>query len=484
MIAVNPVATPAYTTENWRKGYASLKQERDYWIDDIDGSLPTELVGTLFRNGPGGLDISGQDYGHPFDGDGAICAITFCGDKAHFRNRYVRTPEFLAEQQAGRILYRSVFGTQRAGGFWNNWFDFNFKNPANTNVVYQGGKLLALWEADVPYRLDPATLETLGKEDFNGVLSKGQAFTAHPRIDPETGDLIAFGVDPGPTSTLYFYRVDPDGKLAEVTSHKIPGFCFLHDFALTPNYRIFFQNPVSFNPIPVALGLRPPAACIELDPKANTRIIAFDRQGKPRTFTTDPGFIFHHANAYEEGDRIIVDSLCYDDYMSLEPGSDYREVVFEEIPYARLVRYELDLQAGTASHEAIVDRPCEFPALNPACVGRKQRYTYVGTTHAAGPNAPLQAVMKVDMETRSQQIHSFAPRGYLGGDPVFVPRLGGETEDDGWIVVLVFDAVKERSDVVILDARNLEGKPVAVLHLKHHIPYGLHGNFTPEVFVR
>ena len=482
-MVASPPSTPAFTTEDWNKGYVSLKQERDYWIRDIEGTLPSNLVGTLFRNGPGALDVNDRPYGHPFDGDGMICSISFCGDKAHFRNRFVKTPEYLAEQQAGKILYRSVFGTQREGGFWNNWFDLKFKNPANTNVVYQGDKLLALWEADSPYRLDPVTLETLGKEQFGGALADGQAFTAHPRIDPDSGDLMAFGVSSGPMSTIYFYRLNKQGQLAEVSSATIPGFCFLHDFAITPNYRIFFQNPVSFNPIPLALGLKTAATCIELDPKAKTRIVVFDRQGKSRTFSTDPGFIFHHANAWEDGDRLIVDSLCYPDYLSLDPEVDFRQVVFEEVPYARLVRYTIDLTNGDVSQRTLVDRPCEFPTIHPRCVGKQQQFTYVGCTHGAGQNAPLQGVMKINMETGAQEIHSFAPKGYLGGDPVFVPRPQGVAEDDGWVLVMVFDAARERSDLVILDAQNISGQPEAVLHLEHHVPYGLHGSFTGEVFV-
>lgn len=478
-----PSSSPAFTTKDWSKGYVSLKQERDYWIEDIEGNLPPQLVGTLFRNGPGALDVNERPYSHPFDGDGMICAISFCGERVHFRNRFVKTPEYLAEQQAGKVLYRSVFGTQREGGFWNNWFDFSFKNPANTNVVYQGDKLLALWEADSPYRLDPATLETLGKEQFGGALREGQEFTAHPRIDPDTGDLLAFGVSPGPISSIYFYRVDTNGELVEVTAEKVPGFCFLHDFAITPNYRIFFQNPVSFNPVPVALGLKTAATCIELDPKANTRIVVFDRQGKSRTFTTDPGFIFHHANAWEDGERLVIDSLCYDDYLSLDSNVDFRQVVFEEVPHARLVRYEIDLKTGNVTYRVIVNRPCEFPTLHPSYVGKQQRFTYAGCTHGATGNAPLQAIVKVDMETGTQEIHSFAPRGYLGGDPVFVPRPNGTSEDDGWLIVMVFDAVSERSDVVILDAQHIQAAPETVLHLKHHVPYGLHGTFTDSVFV-
>jgi all-trans-8'-apo-beta-carotenal 15,15'-oxygenase len=251
------VASRSYSTTDWQLGYRSLRQEYDYWATEIEGRIPERLQGTLFRNGPGKLEAGSQRYGHPFDGDGMVCAITFIDGRVHFRNRFVRTPEFEAEEKAGRVLYRGVFGTQKPGGWWANFLDLRFKNPANTNVIYQGGKLLALWEASAPYRLNPATLATEGSETFAGALAPNQPFTAHPRRDPATGDLMAFGVQTGPSSTLLFYRVDAQGRLVEKRDYRLPGFAFLHDFVWTPRYWIFFQNPVAFNPLPYMLGLQP-----------------------------------------------------------------------------------------------------------------------------------------------------------------------------------------------------------------------------------
>lgn len=148
----------SFDREGWQRGYESQPNEYDYWIDDIVGEIPAGLYGTFFRNGPGLVDINGQRYHHPFDGDGMICAIAFSQGRAYFRNRFVRTEGFVAEQAAGKILYRGVFGTQKPGGWLANVFDNRIKNIANTNVIYWGGKLLALWEAAEPYRLDPKTL--------------------------------------------------------------------------------------------------------------------------------------------------------------------------------------------------------------------------------------------------------------------------------------------------------------------------------------
>ncbi|MCY7393713.1 MAG: carotenoid oxygenase family protein, partial [Leptolyngbyaceae cyanobacterium CAN_BIN12] len=229
-VELNPsVFEKSYQREDWQRGYNSLAQEFDYWIDEIDGEIPADLKGTLFRNGPGLLDVNGNPIHHPFDGDGMICAIAFQNGRAHFRNRFVKTEGYLAEQAAGKILYRGVFGTDKPGGWLANLLDFRLKNIANTNVVYWGGKLRALWEAAEPHALDPRTLETLGLDTLDGVLKPGDAFAAHPRIDPgcaADGDacLVNFSIKPGLSSTITLYEFAPDGKLLQKYAHSTPGF--------------------------------------------------------------------------------------------------------------------------------------------------------------------------------------------------------------------------------------------------------------------
>ncbi|MEI6064440.1 MAG: carotenoid oxygenase family protein [Pseudanabaena sp. ELA748] len=476
-------ASPTFSREDWQKGYESLKTEQAYWIDEIEGQIPIELEGTLFRNGPGQLDINGQKYGHPFDGDGMICAIAFKDGKAHFANQFVKTPEFLAEQKAGKILYRGVFGTQKSGGWLSNIFDLKNKNVANTSVVYQGGKLLALWEAALPYSLNPKNLDTLGLENFDGKLGASQVFTAHPRRDDRTGDLWGFGVEQGVKSTISIYQINDQGELSTESQVKVSGFCFLHDFVYTPNYRIFMQNPVTFKPLPFIFGLSTAGECIELKPNAPSQFLIVDRQGNLQTLETDPCFVFHHCNAYEDGDEIIVDSVCYPDYPKLEPNTDFRNIDFDKVIAGQLYRFTINPKLGTVKRKLILERSCEFPVVHPRSVGQKYRYAYIGAIAKESGNAPLQAIAKIDLDTGKQEFHSFAPRGFIN-EPIFVPRdrHTDSAEDAGWVLTLIFDATHNRSDLVILDAQNITGKPVATLHLKHHVPYGLHGSFTPEVF--
>jgi all-trans-8'-apo-beta-carotenal 15,15'-oxygenase len=484
------VPAKSFTRQDWQKGYESLKEELDYWIDDVEGQIPLELHGTLFRNGPGLLEVNGHRIHHPFDGDGMISAIAFRDGRAHFCNRFVRTAAFLEEQKAGKILYRGVFGTQKPGGWLANAFDLRLKNIANTNVIYWGGKLLALWEAADPHRLDPRTLETLGKDSLNGVLSDGEAFAAHPRFDRSCDQdggapcLVNFSIKPGLSSTISIFELDPTGKVIRRHAHSVPGFAFIHDFAITPNYCLFFQNPIAFNPLPFVLGLQGAGECVKFQPNQPTRIIVIPRHTcEPvQILKTESGFVFHHANAFEQGNEVFIDSICYESFPEVEPKSDFREVDFDALKPGNLWRFHLNLNNKTVSRRLIEGRCCEFPSVHQERVGRPYRYMYMGAADADTGNAPLQAILKIDLESRERQLWSAAPRGFVS-EPIFVSRPNSQKEDDGWVLALVYDAAQHRSYVVILDARDLNQEPTARLHLKHHIPYGLHGSFTPELFI-
>lgn len=479
--------TPPYTLEAWRGGHQSLKQEHDYWIEDIEGEIPAELTGTLFRNGPGLLDVNGDRLHHPFDGDGMIAAFTFQDGKAHFRNRYVKTEGYLAEQRAQKILYRGVFGTQKPGGWLANIFDVRLKNIANTNVVYWGKKLLALWEAGLPHRLNPATLETEGLEQLDGVLGPNQPFSAHPRFDP--GDVtrearfVNFSTETGLSTKLTVYEFDLAGTLKTQYSHSIPGLGFFHDFALTPNYVIFFQNPVVLNPVPFVLGMLSAGQSLKFQADQPTKVWIIPRHGKGpvQVLDTDACFVFHHANAFETEAGIAVDSVCYSHFPTLGPDDDYQAVDFESYPMGQLWRYQIDLDQQRVSRTIINSRCCEFPTLNPASVGQPYRYLYIGVAKSQTENAPLQVIQKMDLDGHTTEEWFAGPDCFIG-EPLFIPKPEVTGEDVGWVMTLIYNGNDDRSELVILDGEDLSQGSIARLKLKHHIPYGLHGCFTPEVF--
>lgn len=507
-IAMIPV-TDVNLLRDWARGYESQPSEYTFWVEAVEGRIPPELHGTLYRNGPGLLDVAGYPVHHPFDGDGMVVAISFQDGRAFYRNRFVRTEGFVAEQRAGRPLFRGVFGTQRPGGWLANAFDLRLKNVANTGVLHWAGRLLALWEAAEPYRLDPLTLTTLGLDRLDGLLRPGDAFAAHYHTDPEcrwddgAPALVNFGLKPGLTTIFRLYEFDPAFRLTRHSVFEISDFAFIHDMAITPRYVVVVQNPVRYEALPYVLGLQSAAQGLASVPGRPSTIIVLPRHpslGQPRTFHAPSGFIWHHANAFEAGDDLVIDSIWYDAYVGIDPNTDFRRINFAALPPGRLARTMLSLRSGAVEVRFLDQRTCEFPVLHPAKVGRPYRYVYLAAADAPEGNAPLQAVWKVDLEGGAQEVWSAAPRGFVS-EPIFVPRPrspdvadavspdcgdplrnSSPEEDDGWLLTLVYDAARHETDVVILDARRPSRGPLARLRLGHHIPHGLHGAFTSRVY--
>jgi len=494
-MTVAPAAAPAYDRSDWASAFRNVGVELDgVAVQAARGTIPTELEGTLYRNGPGRLERGGHWVHHPFDGDGMITALRFAGGKAELRNRFVRTEGFEAEEAAGKFLYRGVFGTQKPGGVAANAFDLRLKNIANTHVVRLGDQLLALWEAAEPHALHPDSLETSGLSLLDGVLKKGEAFSAHPRFDPGhhgAPRMVTFGVKTGPRSTIRLmeFAVEDDaasgvkaGQLLSERRDSFGGFAFLHDFAITPNWAVFLQNAIAFNPLPYVAGRKGAAQCLQSQPGGQAKFWLIPRDGgafagqKPRIIDAPDGFVFHHLNAWEEGDAVVVESIFYADFPSIGPDDDFRSVNFELLPEGLLEQCRINLSDGSVRSQRLSERCCEFAMVNPEREGLPCRFAWMAVTERETGNDPLQAIKKLDLQSGERQLWSAAPRGFVS-EPLMVPRPGSSAEDDGWVLCLVWNGARCASDLVILDAASLA--EVAVLELPLAVPHGLHGSWAP-----
>jgi all-trans-8'-apo-beta-carotenal 15,15'-oxygenase len=494
-MTVAPAAAPAYDRADWASAFRNVGVELDgVELTASRGAIPDELVGTLYRNGPGRLERGGQWVHHPFDGDGMITALRFAGGKAELRNRFVRTEGWQAEEAADKFLYRGVFGTQKPGGIAANAFDLRLKNIANTHVVLLGDQLLALWEAAEPHALDPDTLETRGLSLLDGVLKKGEAFSAHPRFDPgHHGEprMVTFGVKAGPRSTIRLMEFatedDPAagvkaGQLLSERRDSFGGFAFLHDFAITPNWAVFLQNAIAFNPLPYVAGRKGAAQCLQSQPGGQAKFWLIPRDGgtfagqKPRVIDAPDGFVFHHLNAWEEGDEVVVESIYYADFPSIGPEDDFRSIDFTLLPEGLLEQCRINIASGTQTTQRLSERCCEFAMVNPNCEGLPCRFAWMAVTERETGNDPLQAIKKLDLQSGERTVWSAAPRGFVS-EPLMVPRLDATAEDDGWVLCLVWNGARCASDLVILDAASLA--EVAVLELPLAVPHGLHGSWAP-----
>lgn len=463
----------------WSAGFRTLTQEHSYRLEEVEGEVPARLRGTLFRNGPGRNALGGKWFAHWFDGDGMIAAVRFDDQGIHFQNRYVATRNYRDESRAGRILYRG-FGKMVPGGLLANALR-PVANVSNTSVILEYGRLLSLWEGGPPMALDPGDLRTLGIETFNGIVN---TFSAHPKVDPESGELFNFGIEYGAQTTLTPYRLNK-GIVTRLPTIDLPFPVMNHDFVLTRSNLVFCLGPIVVaSPLKILLGLRSFDGALRWDAGRPTLILIVRRDGggKSRIIETDPFFQFHFANGYEADGCLVMDLARYPDYHAI--GQALRTFWKSDWPadgMAKLTRLNLDLATGKVESRSFDTGVAnEFPTINPQRVSRRHRYAYILCNPAERRCGLPQQIAKVDLETGKVDRHDFAPQEYPG-EPLFI-ATGEDGEDDGVIVTLVFDASRGRSDIVCLDARHPAAPPIFVARLRHHVPFGLHGTFTPRLF--
>ena len=455
--------------------FETIADGYDYAVTEVEGRIPAELRGTLYRNGPSRNEITGTPFAHLFDGDGMLSQFVFSGDGVHYRNRFVRTNHYLGERSASEPRYRG-FGAQRAGGPLANAFRLpTASNPANTSVVLHASNLLALWEGGHPWRLDPDTLATLGEEDFGGALKRAHTFSAHPKLDPSTGELFNFGVHYGPRTHIRTYRIDRAGRLRYLQPVTLPYPVLNHDFALTAKHMVFVINPLILRTARFLMGFSSYDQALRWDPSRATRIILVPRDGgRPRVAECDPFFHFHFANAYEDGSDTVIDLCRYEDFAIGELLRNFKGAS-DISAHSSLWRLRV-APTGKVQQSELCPFQAEFPQLDTTRTGERNRYTYLAA-RPTGPGYPT-AVVKLDNDTGQSRVFDL---GVGVGEPIFVPRPARREEDDGWLLSLVYDGAQHRSRLYVLDARDIEGEPLAIAHLPHHVPYGFHGTFTPRL---
>jgi all-trans-8'-apo-beta-carotenal 15,15'-oxygenase len=355
-------------------------------------------------------------------------------------------------------------------------------NAANTSVVYHGGKLLTLWEGGDPWELDPGTLETKGPWKFHGKLKSGMPFSAHGKINPRTGYYYNFGM----MGALNFYKIAPDGRMEKRIRHKVGNYAMCHDFAMTDRHAIFFLVPAVFkSPLRFVLGMDSIVDAMSFDDSMPTKIvvISLDDLSIVREFETDPFFCFHFGNAWEEGERLQVDVSRVDKMASMDAMRDvFEDREIEHDPSACYYRFELDLATGEVGgykHENAL--PGDFPMWDTRKTGARTRYSYMASFLENGTPYAFNALQKVDNDTGEVQVYDFG-LGRFTSEALFVPRSPDGPEDDGWLAAVVFNANSGKSEVSLVDAKTMD-REVAVVSLRHHIPFGFHGFWEPQVFI-
>ena len=431
--------------------FGPVSEELTVFDLETTGAVPPELQGRYLRIGPNPWPVPDGPY-HWFTGAGMVHGVELGGGKAQwYRNRWVRTAA-----ESARL------GEAACGGPAPAMYD-----GANTNVLGHAGRILALTEGAMPYELT-RELDTVGRTNFGGQDGFGGVggFTAHPKIDPVSGELLGFRYWFDEPFAEYFV-IGADGRFVRSVPIDTTASVMMHDFSVTDQHVVFYDLPVTFR-IDLALDPNVPFP-FAWDDEYPARIGVLPRDGQTvRWFDIDPCFVFHPMNAYEDGNQIVLDVVSYPDMFRRE------EVKGDLLDRQSLDRWRVDLTAGKVLQERLDDRPQEFPQVDPRVVGRQHRIGYaMGTSY--GDDQFSESILKHDFERGTVDTFIAGP-GRSPGEASFAPVGAGE--DDGYLITFVYDAGTDRSDLVIIDASTMD--EVAAVHLPTRVPFGFHGSWVPD----
>jgi carotenoid cleavage dioxygenase-like enzyme len=446
--------------------FAPLRSEDDFDLP-VTGALPAGLAGTLYRIGPN-PQFEPVDRGyHWFGGDGMVHAFEIAGGKVRYRNRYVRTPRWQTEHAAGRPLYGvmgnpmttdpSVMGTD--------------SGVANTNIMIHAGHLLALEEAHAPFEIEAGTLEPKGYRNLGGKV------TAHPKVDPTTGEMvfIAYADAEMPLSNKVSWGVaDAAGNLIRRETFEAPYCSMIHDFALTDRFAIIPVLPLTGD-IQRAMAGKPAFAW---DPAQGASLAIIDRARgveSLRWARIEAGYVFHVMNAWDEDGAIVIDVMRYAQapFFPLPDGSPGLE------NGAVTVRWRIDLTGAEqrVTETQLDDLAGEFPRFDERRAQKPYRHGWFSGQRRRPGDIRGDCLVHLDLETGVRSI--WADEG-LGGvaEPVFVPAGADSAEGEGWILTVLFRPEKQISELAVFDALDIAAGPVAVAPAPRRVPFGFHGNFV------
>ena len=452
-----------------------------------EGTIPPELNGAFYRVQPDpqfpprlGDDIS-------FNGDGMISRFHIHDGKCDFRQRWARTDKWKLENAA----QRGLFGAYRNPLTDDDSVAGEIRGTANTNAFVFGGKLWALKEDSPALVMDPASMETAGYEKFGGKMT-GQTFTAHPKIDPATGNMVAIGYAASGlcSDDVTYSEISAEGELLREVWFKAPYYCMMHDFAITEDYLVIHIVPsigswerleaglphFGFDTtLPVYLGVIPRREGVT--------------QADIRWFERGNCFASHVMNAWQEGSKIhFLTPEAKNNFFPFFPdvhGAPFKPQ--ESVTF--LTDWTVDMASNGTEFSAITrlsETAAEFPRIDDRYTGRKNRWGWmlemdfkrpVDLPGGSAGGAPMNCLLLKDLETGAEQHWWAGPVSTLQ-EPCFVPRGKDAAEGDGWIVQVCNRMAEHRSDLLVFDALEIEKGPIATIAVPIRLRFGLHGNWA------
>ena len=420
----------------------------------VTGSIPPALDGRYLRIGPNPIAADPRTY-QWFLGDGMVHGLRIERGRARwYRNRWVRSTQVT-----------TALDEPRTPGPRHGDFD-----TVNTNVMGFAGKIRAMVEAGSTPVLLGDKLETLAYDDFGGTLHG--SFSAHPHLDPLTGEMHAIVYNPREPTTIHHVVVAADGRVRREEPVRVSHGPMIHDCAITARFVVILDLPVTFSLSALIAGSMFP---FRWNPSHPARVGLLPRDGAGSEVIwcdVDPCYVFHVANAYDADDgSVVLDAAAYDSMFA--PGPIAPRGAFE--------RWTIDPVARGVRRDVIDQHPQDFPRIDERRFGQHYRYAYAMMLPETADPAFTGAtsLIKHDLQTGVRSVHSMGPHRYPG-EFVFVPAHAAAAEDEGWLIGLAVSRIDQTTDLMIIDARDFEGEPLASIHIPHRIPPGFHGNWVPQ----
>lgn len=446
--------------------FAPVTEEVTAFDLPVTGTLPRSLEGRYLRIGPNALGVEDPAAHHRSAGPGMVHGVRIRDGRAEwYRNRWVRSSGVLtALGEPARDTCLPV-GADVA---------------PNTHVIQHAGRTLALMEAGAaPYELD-RELNTVGVFT-EGITAQGFSTSPHSKLDPQTGELHSLAYLPGVEHVQHVVS-DHTGQITQVTEVPIPGETrYMHDFSLTERFMVLYDTPAVFDGEALRHGVDD-VSLLTWDHDSPGRVGLLPRSGgHVRWIESDPSFLGHTLNAYDDGSSVVLDLVRMDGPLDVENPAGMRPT---------LDRWRVDLEADVVHQQRLDDRPQEFPRINDLHAARPHRYGYsaanaliTGAFPVGGEHrheALNDALIKHDLRRGTTEVHGL-PRGTTIGEAAFAadPEGSGE-EDDGYLMAYAHDPDRGAADLVVLSAQDFTGPPVARVHLPARVPLGFHGSWIPD----
>jgi len=455
----------------WRPNY----DEYNATDMEVIGEIPADIDGVYLRNTENQVHEPIGRY-HPFDGDGMIHMISFADGKAEYRNRFVRTKGFMAEQEAGHSLWAGLMehpsSSTRPGWGAQEWL----KDSSSTDVIVHAGRVLStFYQCGEGYRLDPYTLDQFGTESWVPL----DGISAHTKLDEQTGELLFFNYSKH-APYMHYGVVGPDNRLKHYVPIPLPGPRLPHDMAFTENYAILNDMPLYWDEKMLERGVH----AVRMHKDTPTRFAIIPRLGQPediRWFEAEPTYVLHWLNAWEEGDEVVLDGYFQEhpepaNYDGAPAGFERMMAYLDQgLLKPRLHRWRFNMKTGETKEERLDDRTLEFGTINQRHGGRAYRYGYSAVPVDGW--FMFEGFTKHDLQTGSSATVELG-EGRYGSEAGFAPRVGATSEDDGYLVTFVSDVNEDRSEAVLIDARDFEAGPVCRVILPHRISSGTHATWA------